>query len=235
MTSQQVENTVLLHLQYAAEPTYRDFQAALMPTVDKETVLGVRTPFLRGLAKEYKNTEIGRIFRDQVPLPHRYYEENNLHAFLIEYIDDYDACIAALERFLPHVNNWATCDSMVPKVLIKNPERLREQIELWLDDPHPYTVRFGIGMAMRAFLDECFDEALPCRIASIERKEYYIRMMIAWYFATALAKQYYGILPYLTEKRLSLWVHNKTIQKAIESYRISDTQKAELRCLKRKI
>lgn len=235
MTSQQVENTVLLRLRSAAEPKYRDFQAALMPTVDKETVLGVRTPFLRGLAKEYKSTEIGKIFRDQAPLPHRYYEENNLHAFLIEYIDDYDACIAALEQFLPYVNNWATCDSMAPKVLIKSPDRLREQIELWLDDPHPYTVRFGIGMAMRAFLDERFDADLPRRIAVIDREEYYIRMMIAWYFATALAKQYDAILPYLAEQRLSLWIHNKTIQKAIESYRISDEQKAELRGLKRKI
>ncbi len=234
MTYESVIQTIETELRAKADIVYRDFQTKLMPTVDKETVLGVRTPILRQMAKTYRNTALGTVFRDEVPLPHRYYEANNLHAFLIEQITDYDACIAALNRFLPYVDNWATCDSMMPKVLLRYPVRLRTQIDAWLSDEKPYTVRYGIGMAMRAFLDDRFDHTLMQKIARIKREEYYIRMMQAWYFATALAKQYDTTLPFLREHCLPLWVHNKTVQKALESYRITDDKKTELRKLKQK-
>ena len=165
-------------------------------------------------------------------LPHKYYEENNLHAFLIEQIRDYDECIAALNAFLPYVDNWSTCDSLRPRVLKKEPLRLLARIDDWLDSEHTYTVRFAIQLLMLYYLDDCFDTEFLERVAAIKSDEYYVNMMIAWYFATALAKQYDATLPYLTEKSLSPWVHNKTIQKATESYRITKEQKQYLRSLK---
>ena len=210
---------------------YRDFHSSLMPTMDKALVIGVRMPRLRKLAKELKGTELAEEFL-QI-LPHRYYEENNLHMLLIEQISDYEECICELNRFLPYVDNWATCDMGGPAVFKKHLRELPEEIDKWLASEATYTVRYGIGMLMRHYLDEAFDPEYLKRVAKIESKEYYIRMMVAWYFATALAKQYAHALPYLEEHRLERWIHNKTIQKAVESYRITPEQKAYLKTLKR--
>lgn len=212
---------------------YRDFQCKLMPTVSPACVIGVRTPQLRRLAKELAGTPEAEAF--MLELPHQYYEENNLHAFLLEGIKDFEACIEALNTFLPYVDNWATCDSMSPKACRKHLPALREQIQAWMASPEVYTCRFGIGMLMRYYLDEAFSPEYLEWVASVHSKEYYINMMIAWYFATALAKQYESTLPYLCEERLPVWVHNKTIQKAVESYRITAEQKQFLRQLKRNL
>ena len=209
---------------------YRDFHAALIPTVDKALVIGVRMPALRALARELKGTEQAAAFMAE--LPHRYYEENNLHAALIGHIRDFDGCMAALEIFLPYVDNWATCDMMNPKALAKDKAVLLERIRLWLQSSHTYTVRFGMGMLMRYFLEEDFREEYLALVASVQSEEYYVRMMQAWYFATALAKQYEAAVTYLEQRKLGVWVHNKTIQKARESYRISGEQKEYLKSLK---
>lgn len=209
---------------------YRDFHAALMPTVDKALVIGVRMPALRALAKELKGTEPAADFMAQ--LPHKYYEENNLHAALIGHIRDFDACMAAVERFLPYVDNWATCDMMNPRALAKDKAALLERIRLWLQSGHTYPVRFGMGMLMNHFLEEDFREEYPALVASVRSEEYYVRMMQAWYFATALAKQYEAAVTYLEQRRLGAWVHNKTIQKARESFRVSQEQKEYLKSLK---
>ena len=209
---------------------YRDFHAALMPTVDKALVIGVRMPALRALAKELKGTEPAADFMAQ--LPHKYYEENNLHAALIGHIRDFDACMAAVERFLPYVDNWATCDMMNPRALAKDKAALLERIRLWLQSSHTYTVRFGMEMLMNHFLEEDFREEYPALVASVQSEEYYVRMMQAWYFATALAKQYEAAVTYLEQRRLGAWVHNKTIQKARESFRVSQEQKEYLKSLK---
>ena len=213
-----------------ADPSYKSFHCALIPTVDPDTVIGIRTPMLRKFAAEFAKTEDAAAFlRD---LPHRYYEENNLHGFLLEKIKDYDTLIAELNRFLPHVNNWATCDMISPKIFKKHLPELFEQIRTWLKAEDTYTVRFAIGMLMKFCLDESFDPAGPGLVAKIRSEEYYINMMIAWYFATALAKQYDAILPYLEERRLDPWTHNKAIQKAVESRRITAEQKEYLRTLR---
>lgn len=209
---------------------YRDFHAALMPTVDKALVIGVRMPALRALAKELKGTEPAADF--MAALPHKYYEENNLHAALIGHIRDFQPCLTALERFLPYVDNWATCDMMNPKALAKDKAALLERIRLWLQSGHTYTVRFGMGMLMNHFLEEDFREEYPALVASVRSEEYYVRMMQAWYFATALAKQYEAAVTYLEQRRLGAWVHNKTIQKARESFRVSQEQKEYLKSLK---
>ena len=209
---------------------YRDFHAALMPTVDKALVIGVRMPALRALAKELKGTELAADF--MAALPHKYYEENNLHAALIGHIRDFQPCITALERFLPYVDNWATCDMMNPRALAKDKAALLERIRLWLQSGHTYTVRFGMEMLMNHFLEEDFREEYPALVASVRSEEYYVRMMQAWYFATALAKQYEAAVTYLEQRRLGAWVHNKTIQKARESFRVSQEQKEYLKSLK---
>lgn len=209
---------------------YRDFHCRLMPTVDPETVIGVRTPALRALAKELAGSEEAAEFLKN--LPHRYYEENNLHGFLIERIKDYGDTVAALDAFLPYVDNWATCDLMSPKVFKKHPDELLLKIDEWLASGETYTVRFGIEMLMSFYLDERFEPLYLEKVARVKSEEYYINMMIAWYFATALAKQYEAALPYIENRRLERWTHNKTIQKAVESYRITDRQKAYLKTLK---
>ena len=209
---------------------YRDFHAALMPTVDKGLVIGVRSPALRALAKELKGTELAAAFMDE--LPHRYYEENNLHAALIGHIRDFEPCLAAVERFLPWVDNWATCDMMNPKALAKDKAALLERIRLWLQSSHTYTVRFGMEMLMNHFLEEDFREEYLALVASVQSEEYYIRMMQAWYFATALAKQYEAAVKVLEQRKLGTWVHNKTIQKARESFRVGEEEKIYLKSLK---
>ena len=226
----EAEQNLQRQLFAMADPSYKSFHCALMPTVDPDTVIGIRTPVLRKFAAEFAKTEDAAAFlRD---LPHSYYEENNLHGFLLEKIKDYDTLIAELNRFLPHINNWATCDLISPKIFPKHREELLEQIRIWIRDEHTYTVRFAVGMLMKFYLDDAFDPAFPELVAKIRSEEYYINMMIAWYFATALAKQYDAILPYLENRRLDPWTHNKTIQKAIESRRITPEQKSLLRSLK---
>ena len=212
------------------DPAYRAFQSKLMPTVDPETVIGVRTPALRRLAKELAKTPAAEDFLHQ--LPHRYYEENNLHGLLISSIPDNDAAVAALEEFLPYVDNWATCDLLSPKAFRTHPPELPEQIRRWVENERPYTVRFGLGMLLSFYLDEEFRPEYLDLAAGLRRDEYYVKMMVAWYFATALAKQYQAALPYVEEHRLDRWTHNKTIQKAVESYRITPEQKAYLRSLR---
>lgn len=210
---------------------YRDFHAKLMPTVSKELVIGVRTPALRNLVKEIRNTECAAEFLGI--LPHKYYEENNLHAFLIEEIKDYNECIKAVNRFLPFVDNWATCDMMRPQIFKKHLPELLEQIRIWIASDKTYTVRFGIEMLMCYYLDENFKPEYPETVSKIRSDEYYIKMMVAWYFATALAKQYDAVVPYLEQNKLDADTHNKTIQKAVESYRITAGQKIYLKTLKR--
>ena len=214
-----------------ADEGYRQFQTPLLPSVEPERIIGVRTPVLRKLAKEMAGTAEAEAFlRD---LPHTYYEENNLHAFLVEQMKDYDACAAAIDTFLPYVDNWSTCDGWSPKVFKKHPEELLVKIREWMASDLLYTVRFGIGMLQRYFLDERFDPVYLAWVATIDREEYYVRMMVAWYFATALAKQYEATLPYVEQGRLPIWTHNKTIQKAVESYRISAEQKIYLNTLRK--
>ncbi len=214
-----------------ADEKYRDFQSKLMPTVPKEKIIGIRTPLLRKFAKEFSKTPEAEGFLKN--LPHYYYEENNLHAFLLEYIKDFDECAKAVTKFLPYVDNWATCDSMSPKVFKRHKKELLPQIEKWLSAEDTYSVRFGIKMLMEHFLDEDFSLEYPETVAKIKSEEYYIRMMQAWYFATALAKQYDSVLPFIENRRLEKWTHNKAIQKATESYRITDAQKIYLKTLKK--
>ncbi len=209
---------------------YRDFQGKLIPTVEPDAVIGVRTPELRKYAKILAKTENISEFLDE--LPHRYFDENQLHAFIISEIKDYEQCLNRVSEFLPFVDNWATCDQMSPKIFKKHRKELPEQIKMWISSDKTYTVRFGIGMFMEHFLDEDFDPAYPDIVAGIRSDEYYINMMIAWYFATALAKQYDVILPYIKDRRLDVWTHNKAIQKAVESYRITPEQKEYLKTLK---
>ena len=215
-----------------ADEGYRQFQIPLMPTVDPQRVIGVRTPILRKLAKELAGTAEGEAFLRE--LPHTYYEENNLHAFLLEQIRDYDTCIAAIDAFLPYVDNWSTCDGWSPKVLKKHPEELLCKIRQWMASDRPYTVRFGIGMLQRHFLDDRFCSDYLDWVAAVDREEYYVRMMVAWYFATALAKQYDAALPYIRDGRLPRWTHNKAIQKAVESYRVTEEHKTVLKQYRRK-
>lgn len=211
---------------------YKEFHSKLIPNINGDIIIGVRTPILRDFSKKLKKEETIEDFL--AALPHQYYEENNLHAFLIEQIKDYDECIAKLNQFLPYVDNWATCDMMRSKCLKKHTGQLLSEIQKWLADSHTYTVRFGIEMLMTFYLDEEFDAKYLDMVAAVDSEEYYVNMMIAWYFATALAKQYESTVPYIEKNRLSIWVHNKTIQKAVESYRITDEQKIYLRSLKRR-
>ena len=209
---------------------YRDFQRKLIPTLDPERIIGVRMPQLRALARELRAAP--RIDAFMRELPHAFMEEDILHGLFISDIRDYGECVAALHAFLPYVDNWATCDLLSPRAFKKHPPELTGQIERWIASDHVYTVRFGIGMLLHFYLDDAFDERQMALVAGVRSEEYYINMMIAWYFATALAKQRDAAMPYIRERRLSVWTHNKAIQKAIESYRVSDEDKAALRALR---
>ena len=224
-------NKILDDLFSLQDKEYRDFNSKLIPNIKKETVIGVRVPILRKYAKEIKNSCVANDFLNS--LPHKYLEENILHALLIENIKTYDDAINALNEFLPFVDNWAVCDIMSIKIFKKYLDILPEQLDKWLNSSHPYTIRFAIKMYMTYFLEECFKTSYMTKIAKIQSDEYYVNMMIAWYFATALAKQYDAAIKFLENNKLPLWVHNKTIQKAIESYRIKEEQKEHLRTLKR--
>ncbi len=211
---------------------YGEFQAKLLPTVDPASIIGVRTPELRKLAKKMaKREEIGEFLG---ALPHQCFDENQLHAFVVSQMKDFSACLKEVDRFLPYVDNWATCDQMSPKVFKKHRAELLTAIRRWIGSGETYTVRFAVGMLMEHFLNEDFDPVYPEMVAAVRSEEYYVRMMVAWYFATALAKQYEAAVPFIEGQRLDAWTHNKTIQKAVESYRISPEQKAYLKGLKRK-
>lgn len=212
------------------EEEYAAFQAKLIPNVAPERVIGVRTPALRKLAKTLRGS--GQAEEFLKALPHEFFEENNLHAFLLCEMKDFEACVQAVEDFLPYVDNWATCDQLRPGIFAKNKQALLPHIRRWIASERCYTRRFGIGMLMSHFLDEDFREEYLSLVSDIRSEEYYVNMMIAWYFATALAKQYEAALPYLETRRLAPWVHNKTIQKALESFRVSDGHKTYLKTLK---
>lgn len=217
-------------LKSLADEKYRKMQVTIIPTVVPESIIGVRTPELRKMAKELaKRSDVSDFLSD---LPHRYFEENQLHAFILSEMKDFDSCIRYVDAFLPYVDNWATCDQMSPKIFKKHKKELLSWIDTWISSKETYTVRFAIGMLMEHFLDEDFDPAYPKMVSKVRSEEYYVNMMIAWYFATALAKQYDSILPYIEKKKLSDWTHNKAIQKSVESYRITDEQKAYLKTLK---
>lgn len=210
--------------------SYRDFLRRLLPTLPAEKVIGVRTPALRSMAKQYKDADDIDLFLND--LPHRYFEENNLHVFLLEGIKDYDECIRRVNAFLPYVDNWATCDQLRPRCFRRHHAELLSEIESWLASDSCYSVRFGIGMLMLHYLKEDYQPRYMAMVASIQSDEYYINMMIAWYFATALAYQFDDALQYIKDKRLPAWIHAKTIQKATESRRITAEQKAYLKTLR---
>lgn len=212
--------------------SYKQFHSKLMPTINPDVIIGVRTPALRKLAKQLAGTSEAMMFLQE--LPHHYYEENNLHAFLIESIKEFDECITELHRFLPFVDNWATCDMLAPKALKKDLPKLYEWIKVWLASGDVYTIRYGVNMLMKYYLDEEFLPEYPELVAAISSEEYYVKMVVAWYFATALAKQYDAVLPYIENGVLDHWTHNKTIQKAVESYRITSEQKAYLKTFRKK-
>ena len=222
----KIKNDLLL----MQDKTYKDFHSKLMPTINSNSIIGVRVPVLRDYAKKlFKENSIESLNSFLKNLPHEFYEENNIHAFLIEKINNFDECIFYLEEFLPYIDNWATCDMLNPKIFKTNCEKLLEKIYQWINSDSVYTVRFGIGMLMRFFLDENFETKYLDLVASINFEEYYINMMRAWFFATALAKQYDQTLPYIKNYSLDKWTHNKTIQKANESFRITKDQKEELK------
>ncbi len=195
-----------------------------------ENIIGGRTPELRKLAKELVKENNYKSFLEE--LPHKYFDENQLHGFIISEIKDYDECINYTNKFLPYIDNWATCDQMSPKVFKKNKDKLLKEIKVWIKSKDTYTIRFGIGMLMSYFLDEDFDKKYLEIVSKIKSKEYYVNMMIAWFFATSLAKQYKDTITYIEDNKLDIWVHNKTIQKAIESYRITNEQKEYLKKFK---
>ena len=209
---------------------YRDFQSKLFPTVDPANVIGIRTPQLRKFASELLKKDDYAFFIADVP--HQYFDENQLHAFILSGMKDYEKCIYEVDRFLPYVDNWATCDQMSPKVFKKNLKDLYKHIREWIASDATYTKRFGIGMLLEHYLDDEFELKYPRLVARVRSDEYYVNMMIAWYFATALAKQWDSTIKYIEEKKLSSWVHNKTIQKSLESYRVSEEHKEYLRALK---
>jgi len=201
-----------------------------IPTLNKESFIGVRTPDLRKLAKKLaKRDDTGDFL---AALPHRFFEEYQLHSFIISEVRDFDECIRLTDAFLPYIDNWATCDQLSPRIFKKHRHELLPFIKRWIVSEHTYTVRFSIGMLMQHFLNEDFDISYAEMITTVRSDEYYIKMMIAWYFATALAKQYDAILPFIEKECLDAWTHNKAIQKACESFRISDSQKEYLRTLK---
>ncbi len=211
---------------------YRKMQVTIIPNIDPDTIIGVRTPALRQLAKELSKREDVSSFLED--LPHAYFEENQLHAFILSGMKDAENCIKLVDVFLPYVDNWATCDQMSPKIFKKNKTLLLDYVNNWIKSDQTYVKRFAVGMLMEHFLDEDFKTSYLTKVSKIRSDEYYVNMMTAWYFATALAKQYDAAIPFIEQNKLDIWTHNKTIQKAVESYRITPEQKEYLKSLKRK-
>lgn len=209
---------------------FREFQARLMPTVPKDVIIGVRTPLLRKLASEIsKSGQAGEFLSH---LPHKYYEENNIHGYIIAALPDFDTCVLELDRFLPYIDNWATCDTINPRTFGRHLSELMPHIRRWLSSDQTYTIRFGLNMLMSYYLDDAFSPEYLEMASKVKNGEYYVDMMEAWFFATALAKQYDSTIPYLEQRLLSGSVHSKTIQKAAESNRITDEKKEYLRLLR---
>ena len=224
------EEQILRELFAQRDEKYAALQKKIIPHIDESRIIGVRTPQLRSFAKKLvKQDDTNRFL---LSLPHPYFDEDQLHAFIISEIRDFDRCIFYVQAFLPYVNNWATCDQLSPVIFKKNHEKLLPYLDQWIASRKTYTVRFAIGMYMAHFLDADFDIAYAEKIAEIQSDEYYVNMMRAWYFATALAKQYDAVIGFLTENRLDVWTHNKTIQKCVESYRIPDERKEYLKTLR---
>ncbi len=222
--------TVYERLVLCCSEEYRDFQSKLVPNIPGDTILGVRTPEMRRIAKEIKGTDEAERFLEE--LPHKYYEENLVHFFLIAMIRDFDECVKAVENFLPYVDCWPVSDQSSPKVFAKNHERLIPFIKKWIASDHVYTSRFGIRILMNEFLGEDFSSEYLELVAAVKGDDYYIKMMVAWFFATALAKRYDETIAFIEGRRLEEWTHKKTIQKAVESYRVSDEHKEYLKTLR---
>lgn len=213
-----------------ADLEYKNFHSKLMPTVSKDKIIGIRIPVLRKFARNFVKTQDTEMFIEK--LPHTYYEEDNLHAFVVEMERDFEKAIRLTEEFLPHIDNWATCDMFFPKVFAKNKNEILDYAKKWMKSEHTYTIRYGIGIMMRLFLDEDFKEEYLDIVGSIKSGEYYVNMMISWFFATALAKQYKSAVKHIEQNKLPVWIHNKTIQKAVESYRVSTESKEYLKTLR---
>jgi len=224
-----MQKTIQQQLFELQDLKYRDFHAKLVPGMNVNDIIGVRTPELRKLAKQLVKDE--RVGDFLAVLPHRYLDEMNLHGFIISELKDYNECLEEIERFLPYVNNWATCDLLSPKAFKqkKNRVRLIEDIKRWMASDEPFIIRFGIEMLMSFYLDEDFKPEYLKWVSDIRHEHYYVKMMVAWYFATALAKQWESTLPYIVESTLEKWTHNKAIQKAVDSYRITPEQKELLK------
>lgn len=227
-----ITGDILSELKKLQDKGYRKMQITTIPSVKAESIIGVRTPALRALAKELsKRDDISTFLED---LPHKFFEENQLHAFILSGMKDVEECIKLVDEFLPYVDNWATCDQMSPKIFKKHKDLLLKYVNEWIKSDKTYVKRFAVGMLMEHFLDEDFKTSYLTKVSRIRSDEYYINMMTAWYFATALAKQYDAALPYIEKQKLDKWTHNKTIQKAVESYRITPEQKEYLKTLRRK-
>lgn len=224
---------ILEYLFANQDSKYREFNSSLSPNLSIDDFIGVRTPILRDYAKKLfkEQPELAKSFISE--LPHKYFDENQLHAFIISLIKDYDESLYEVQKFLPYVDNWATCDQLKPKPFAKNTDKLLEEIKIWLKSEHTYTVRFGIEMLMNYYLDDKFDPKYLEMVASVKSNEYYINMMIAWYFATAMAKQYDATIGYIENRKLDDWVHRKTISKCCDSFRITDDQKAYLKTFRK--
>ncbi len=213
-----------------SDEKFKKFNSSLIPNIDPESVIGVKTPHLRKIAKElYKSGEYTDFLRY---IPHKYFEENQIQAFVIAEIRDFDTCLKEIERFLPFIDNWATCDQLSPKIFSKHKKELIEYIRIWINSDHTYTIRFAVNMLMRHYLDSDYDPAYSDMVAEICHTDYYVNMVRAWYFATGLVKQKEHILPYIENNVLDIWTHNKTIRKAIESFRVNAETKDYLRLLK---
>ena len=209
---------------------YKEFQSKLVPNINKDTIIGIRTPELRNIAKEIFNSDEKEVFLND--LPHEYYEENLIHFFILSMIKDFDECIKKVEKFLPYVDCWPVSDQASPKVFKKHHDKLLPYVKKWIKSKHIYTSRFGIRILMNEYLGEDFKPEYLELVASVKSDEYYLKMMVAWYFATALAKKYEETIPYFEEKRLDDWIHKKAIQKACESFRVSDSHKEYLKSLR---
>ena len=223
-------NDIQNYLFKLQDKKYRNFQVKLFPTIDDDTMIGVRTPELKKYAKKLLKENSYKPFLEE--LPHKYFDENQLHAFIVSEIKDYTECIDYLNKFLPYIDNWATCDQCNPKVFNSNIDKLLKEIKGWIKSKNIYTIRFGISMLMKYYLNDNFKTDYLEMVSKIKSSEYYVNMMRAWFFATALAKQYDATIPFLEKRKLDLWTHNKTIQKARESFRISSKQKEYLNKLK---
>ena len=224
-------NNIINKLYKLQDKEYRDFQIKLIPNINSNTIIGIRTKELKKYAKELvKDNNYISFISD---LPHKYFEENQLHAFIISEIKDYDKCIEYINKFLPYINNWATCDQMSPKIFKKYTNKLLDQVNIWIKSNKTYTIRYSILILMRYYLDDNFKKEYLEKVCNIESEEYYVNMMRAWYYATALAKQYKDTIVYIENNKLDTWTHNKTIQKARESYRIEEDKKEYLKGLKR--